>query len=71
MAAHTAALDEYGPERSRTCTPAEAVAWCHRLTLRRQENFSVLSALVPPALVADFSAFTRPGEYRLGSGTLK
>jgi squalene synthase HpnC len=56
IAAHTAALDEYGPERSRTCTPAEAVAWCRRLTLGRQENFSVLSALVPRTLVGDFSA---------------
>ena len=56
MAAHTAALDEYGPERSRTCTPAEAAAWCRRLTVGRQENFSVLSALVPPGLVGDFSA---------------
>jgi squalene synthase HpnC len=56
IAAHTAALDEYGPERIRACTPAEAVAWCRRLTVGRRENFSVLSALVPPSSVPDFSA---------------
>jgi squalene synthase HpnC len=56
IAAHTAALDEYGPGSPRTSTPDEAGAWCRALTLRRHENFSVLSALVPDGLVGDFSA---------------
>src|SRR5262245_10918930 len=49
-------LDVYGPEHCRTLTTAEARHWCLRLATGRYENFSVLSAVVPAELRADFAA---------------
>jgi len=49
-------LETYGPERCDEMTLAEARVWCRRLTRGRNENFSVLSALVPRDSRDDFAA---------------
>lgn len=46
----------WAPGERRSCTPAEAAAYLHRLTTEHYENFSVLSGLVPPGLRPDFAA---------------
>lgn len=51
------ALEELGPGSGRTPpSEADAVAYCRALTLRTNENFSVLSRLVPPDLRDPFAA---------------
>jgi squalene synthase HpnC len=49
-------LSVYGPDRCEVLSVEQARAWCRRLSLRRYENFSVLSRLVPKALRDDFAA---------------
>lgn len=55
-AALTADLATFGPGHGAEPTLRDAQAWCARLTRGRRENFSVLSALLPPQLVDDFCA---------------
>ena len=47
----------HGPDGRIRLDPAEAMAWCHELTNGHQENFSVLSRLVPSDVRDDFAAF--------------
>ncbi len=49
-------LSRFGPDRCDPMSVEEARAWCASLARRRGENFSVLSALVPPDRVGDFAA---------------
>ena len=49
-------LDLYGPERCDVLSIEQARAMCRRLALGQYENFSVLSAVVPPDLRDDFAA---------------
>lgn len=49
-------LREYGPDASRTLTPAEARAYCARLTARHYENFHVVTWLTPHALRPAFQS---------------
>ncbi len=52
----TALLDRWGPGTAPTASLDEARAWCRRFTAAHRENFSVLSALVPPGVREDFAA---------------
>lgn len=49
-------LGRFGPDACQEMTTDQARAWCARLTRSRRENFSVLSALVPPNRRDDFAA---------------
>ena len=49
-------LDVYGPDRCDPLTVDQARRWCLRLATGSYENFSVLSAVVPKSLRADFAA---------------
>lgn len=49
-------LAAFGPEKCEQLTLEQARAWCRRLAHGRDENFSVLSALVPAHLRDDFAA---------------
>lgn len=49
-------LRHWGPQGCAPVTATEAVGYCRALTSSRRENFSVLSALVPPRLRDDFAA---------------
>ncbi|MBI1369888.1 MAG: squalene synthase HpnC [Planctomycetes bacterium] len=48
-------LDRYGPEHCQTLSYAEASAYATRLVHEQYENFSVISAVVPARLRADFA----------------
>lgn len=57
MTAHTVQLLEtFGPDRCEAMSLEQARRYCERLATSRYENFSVLSAVVPPELRADFAA---------------
>ena len=51
-------LPEFGPEgvEARPPSASEAIAYCRRLARARQENFPVLSRLVPEGLVDSFAS---------------
>lgn len=48
-------LDRYGPDHCEPTTPDEAAAYTRDLVATQYENFSVVSALVPPRLRDDFA----------------
>jgi len=49
-------LGRYGPETCEEMSAEQARVWCARLARSRRENFSVISALVPPGKRDDFAA---------------
>ncbi len=49
-------LEMFGPDRCEAMSVEQSRQWCEKLAGGRYENFSVISALVPVSLRADFAA---------------